>query len=172
MLISVDSRSTQGPYIASQSVKKVIEINPYLLGTMAGGAADCSFWERNLGKQCRLFQLQNKKRISVREGGCACVRAWLLRACVRASVRLTGTVSNQARVGWLVGRLSLKQPTPLCMLLLLLFQPNKCLLFALGPRGVQDVAQLAVLIQRLRIVVRDHDCRLGRGEGMRRALLR
>ena len=28
-----------GPYIASQTVKKVIEINPFLLGTMAGGAA-------------------------------------------------------------------------------------------------------------------------------------
>jgi len=25
-------------------VKKVIEINPYLLGTMAGGAADCQYW--------------------------------------------------------------------------------------------------------------------------------
>lgn len=40
--------------LASQTVKKVIEINPYLLGTMAGGAADCSFWERLLAKQCRL----------------------------------------------------------------------------------------------------------------------
>jgi len=39
--------------LASQTVKKVIEINPYLLGTMAGGAADCSFWERLLAKQCR-----------------------------------------------------------------------------------------------------------------------
>lgn len=38
---------------ASQSVKKVIEINPYLLGTMAGGAADCAFWERVLAEQCR-----------------------------------------------------------------------------------------------------------------------
>ena len=38
---------------ASQTVKKVIEINPYLLGTMAGGAADCSYWERFLAKQCR-----------------------------------------------------------------------------------------------------------------------
>lgn len=36
---------------ASQTVKKVIEINPYLLGTMAGGAADCQFWQRNLGQQ-------------------------------------------------------------------------------------------------------------------------
>lgn len=36
---------------ASQTVKKVIEINPFLLGTMAGGAADCQFWQRNLGQQ-------------------------------------------------------------------------------------------------------------------------
>ena len=39
------------PLAASQTVKKVIEINPYLLGTMAGGAADCQYWERNLGRQ-------------------------------------------------------------------------------------------------------------------------
>jgi len=65
IIIAVDSRSTMGNYIASQSVKKVIEINPYLLGTMAGGAADCSFWERELGRQCRLYELRNKERISV-----------------------------------------------------------------------------------------------------------
>lgn len=65
VIVSVDSRSTQGPYIASQSVKKIIEINPYLLGTMAGGAADCAYWERNLGVQCRLYELRNKERISV-----------------------------------------------------------------------------------------------------------
>ena len=46
-------------------MKKIIEINPYLLGTMAGGAADCAFWERNLGQQCRLYELRNKERISV-----------------------------------------------------------------------------------------------------------
>ena len=39
------------PRAASQTVKKVIEINPFLLGTMAGGAADCQFWQRNLGQQ-------------------------------------------------------------------------------------------------------------------------
>ena len=32
-------------------MKKIIEINPFLLGTMAGGAADCQFWQRNLGTQ-------------------------------------------------------------------------------------------------------------------------
>eukprot|EP00878_Enallax_costatus_P024329 GHUV01025962.1.p1 GENE.GHUV01025962.1~~GHUV01025962.1.p1 ORF type:complete len:117 (+),score=17.93 GHUV01025962.1:157-507(+) len=51
---------------ASQTVKKVIEINKYLLGTMAGGAADCQFWQRNLGTQCRLYELNNGKRITVR----------------------------------------------------------------------------------------------------------
>lgn len=65
VIVSVDSRASQGQYIGSQTVKKVIEINPFLLGTMAGGAADCLFWERNLGMQCRLYELRNKERISV-----------------------------------------------------------------------------------------------------------
>lgn len=52
-------------FLASQTVKKVIEINPYLLGTMAGGAADCQYWERELGRRCRLHELKNKERISV-----------------------------------------------------------------------------------------------------------
>nr|AAY98499.1 LMP X [Swiftia exserta] len=65
VIVAVDSRATAGSYIASQTVKKVIEINPYLLGTMAGGAADCSYWERVLAKQCRIYELRNKERISV-----------------------------------------------------------------------------------------------------------
>lgn len=84
IIIAVDSRATMGSYIctcgmlrlaiiwrgwqfyktllcfnasaASQTVKKVIEINPFLLGTMAGGAADCQFWERNLGRQVKHYQ--------------------------------------------------------------------------------------------------------------------
>ena len=65
VVIAVDSRASMGPYVASQTVKKVIEINERLLGTMAGGAADCQFWERYLGMKCRLFELENKERISV-----------------------------------------------------------------------------------------------------------
>ncbi|OBZ87293.1 Proteasome subunit beta type-5 [Choanephora cucurbitarum] len=65
VVVAVDSRATMGNYIGSQTVKKVIEINPYLLGTMAGGAADCSYWERELGRRCRLHELRNKERISV-----------------------------------------------------------------------------------------------------------
>ena len=32
---------------------------------MAGGAADCQFWETWLGTQCRLHELREKERISV-----------------------------------------------------------------------------------------------------------
>jgi 20S proteasome subunit beta 5 len=49
VMVAADSRASMGGYISSQSVKKIIEINPYMLGTMAGGAADCQFWHRNLG---------------------------------------------------------------------------------------------------------------------------
>jgi 20S proteasome subunit beta 5 len=65
VIVAVDSRATAGSYIASQTVKKVIEINPYLLGTMAGGAADCSYWERYLAMMCRLHELREGERISV-----------------------------------------------------------------------------------------------------------
>ena len=54
VLLAVDSRATGGMYIGSGSVKKIIEINKFLLGTMAGGAADCTYWERVLSKQVRL----------------------------------------------------------------------------------------------------------------------
>jgi len=65
VIVSVDSRASQGQYISSQTVQKVIEINPYLLGTMAGGAADCLFWQRNLAMSCRIAELRNKERCSV-----------------------------------------------------------------------------------------------------------
>jgi len=65
VLLAVDSRASMGSYIGSGTVKKVIEISRYLLGTMAGGAADCSFWERNLAFQCRLHELREGRRISV-----------------------------------------------------------------------------------------------------------
>lgn len=54
-----------GAYIASQTIKKLTDINPYLLGTMARGAANCSFWEQLLAQQRRIYKLQNKERISV-----------------------------------------------------------------------------------------------------------
>ncbi|KAI5201883.1 proteasome-domain-containing protein [Aureobasidium subglaciale] len=65
IVVATDSRASAGNWIASQTVKKVIEINPKLLGTLAGGAADCQYWFGYLGMQCRLYELRNKRRITV-----------------------------------------------------------------------------------------------------------
>lgn len=65
VVVCADSRATGGQFIGSQQVKKIIVINDFLLGTMAGGAADCSYWQRVLSKHCRMFELRNKERISV-----------------------------------------------------------------------------------------------------------
>lgn len=89
VILAVDSRATGGSYIGSQTMKKIVEINEFLLGnfpmitsitvsisilffsysyyigTLAGGAADCVYWDRVLSKECRLHELKNKERISV-----------------------------------------------------------------------------------------------------------
>uniref|UniRef100_A0A8C2SG82 Proteasome subunit beta type-8 n=1 Tax=Capra hircus TaxID=9925 RepID=A0A8C2SG82_CAPHI len=65
VIVAVDSRASAGNYISTLKVNKVIEINPYLLGTMSGCAADCQYWERLLAKECRLYYLRNGERISV-----------------------------------------------------------------------------------------------------------
>lgn len=65
VVVCADSRATGGQYIGSSSVKKIIEINRFLLGTMAGGAADCQYWERLLSERCRLYELRNREPISV-----------------------------------------------------------------------------------------------------------
>lgn len=64
MVVAVDSRATSGSYIASQEVNKVIEINKYLLGTMAGGAADCYYWEKLMGLYAKSYELANGRRIT------------------------------------------------------------------------------------------------------------
>ena len=59
------SKLTSSIVLGSQNVKKIVEINDYLLGTLAGGAADCMYWDRVLAKQCRIYELRNRDRISV-----------------------------------------------------------------------------------------------------------
>ncbi|KAL4480421.1 hypothetical protein ABPG74_020937 [Tetrahymena malaccensis] len=65
VIVAVDSRASQGSFDASETVRKIIEINDQLLGTMAGGAADCQFWEQYLAIECRKYQLQNREKVSV-----------------------------------------------------------------------------------------------------------
>lgn len=59
VIVSVDSRASQGQYVGSQTVQKVIEINKQIVGTMAGGAADCLYLERYLGMQGEFTSFAN-----------------------------------------------------------------------------------------------------------------
>lgn len=65
VVLAVDSRATGGMFIGSNEVEKIIPINNFMVGTMAGGAADCVYWERYLSMMCRIYELRNKERISL-----------------------------------------------------------------------------------------------------------
>ncbi len=60
-MVATDSRATAGSHIATTTVKKVIQVNKYLLGTMAGGAADCQYWMSVLRQQCKLYELRTDR---------------------------------------------------------------------------------------------------------------
>jgi 20S proteasome subunit beta 5 len=51
--------------MSREKVKKVIEMNSFLLGTMAGGTTNCYFWERYLKMECRLYEMRKKERINI-----------------------------------------------------------------------------------------------------------
>lgn len=61
ILMAVDSRATMGNFISSETVRKVIEISNTKLATIAGGAADCQYWEAWLSQEVRMFELRHGK---------------------------------------------------------------------------------------------------------------
>lgn len=65
VIMAVDSRASMGTFMGSKTVKKVIEINDFLLGSLAGGAADCQFWLRKLNLWCTVYELKYGERSSV-----------------------------------------------------------------------------------------------------------
>ncbi|EDW62526.1 uncharacterized protein Dvir_GJ16567 [Drosophila virilis] len=66
ILLCADSRGTNGEFIASQEMKKIIEVDKGILGTIAGGAADCVYWDRVLTMECRLFELTYGRSMTVK----------------------------------------------------------------------------------------------------------
>ena len=63
--MAVDSRATMGHFISSETVRKVIEISSRKLATIAGGAADCQYWQAWLSQEVRMFELRHGKEASV-----------------------------------------------------------------------------------------------------------
>jgi 20S proteasome subunit beta 5 len=65
IVAAVDSRASIGNFVGSKTTQKVLPINNHMLGTMAGGAADCSFWIRKLQAESRHYELAEGKPITV-----------------------------------------------------------------------------------------------------------
>lgn len=65
IMVAVDSRASMGGFISTQNCQKMIQITDYIVGTLAGGAADCAFWERYLSKLCRIHELRNGEKMTV-----------------------------------------------------------------------------------------------------------
>lgn len=65
IIVAVDSRASMGSFVSSETVRKIIDINDRFLGTMAGGAADCQYWQEALRYQIALYELNNQEKISV-----------------------------------------------------------------------------------------------------------
>lgn len=66
IVAAVDSRASLGNYVGSKTTQKVLPINRCMLGTMAGGAADCMFWIRRLASEAALHEVSfDGRRMSV-----------------------------------------------------------------------------------------------------------
>lgn len=63
--VAVDSRASMGTFNSSETVRKIVEINEFLLGTMAGGAADCQYWEPYIAMKAREYELMHGERMTV-----------------------------------------------------------------------------------------------------------
>ena len=62
IIAAVDSRASIGSFVGSKTTQKVLPVSKTILGTMAGGAADCSFWIRFLRNESRMHELTHDGR--------------------------------------------------------------------------------------------------------------
>jgi 20S proteasome subunit beta 5 len=65
IIAAVDSRASLGSFVGSKTTQKVLPVNSHILGTMAGGAADCMFWIRKLKAQAILYESIEGSRMTV-----------------------------------------------------------------------------------------------------------
>jgi 20S proteasome subunit beta 5 len=66
IIAAVDSRASMGQFVGSKTTQKVLPVGSHILGTMAGGAADCQHWIRKLKSEALLHELtEDGRRMSV-----------------------------------------------------------------------------------------------------------
>jgi 20S proteasome subunit beta 5 len=65
VVAAVDSRASLGNFVGSKTTQKVLPISSHMLGTMAGGAADCMFWIRKIKAEAHFHELSEGHRMTV-----------------------------------------------------------------------------------------------------------
>ncbi|KAH8283172.1 hypothetical protein KR054_012589, partial [Drosophila jambulina] len=65
IVLCADSRITQGNVILSESVLKAMPVSNHIMGMLAGGAADCSFWIRTLAWESCLHERKYGEPLSL-----------------------------------------------------------------------------------------------------------
>ena len=65
IICAVDSRASMGNYVGSKTTQKVLPVSKTILGTMAGGAADCTYFLRWLRSKAALHELEYGVPMSV-----------------------------------------------------------------------------------------------------------
>ncbi|KAH8249363.1 hypothetical protein KR032_008855, partial [Drosophila birchii] len=65
IVLCADSRITQGNVILSKSMLKAFPVSEQIMATVAGGAADCSFWIRSLAWESCLHTLKYGEPLSL-----------------------------------------------------------------------------------------------------------
>uniref|UniRef100_A0A6T8NQD8 Proteasome subunit beta n=1 Tax=Proboscia inermis TaxID=420281 RepID=A0A6T8NQD8_9STRA len=68
IIVAVDSRASIGTFVGSKTTQKVLPIDHHILGTMAGGAADCSYWIRRIRSEARVLDLENNNSDGIGDG--------------------------------------------------------------------------------------------------------
>lgn len=57
VIVAMDSRASMGSYVGSKTVRKVFPLSQFAVATIAGGAADCSYWIRKISHLAKLEKL-------------------------------------------------------------------------------------------------------------------
>eukprot|EP00934_Nitzschia_sp_Nitz4_P002883 Nitzschia sp. Nitz4//scaffold356_size15932//2575//6992//NITZ4_008878-RA/size15932-snap-gene-0.1-mRNA-1//-1//CDS//3329548961//2873//frame0 len=65
IVVAVDSRASLGSFVGSKTTQKILPVNGNILGTMAGGAADCMHWIRHLKSKALSQELTGGSRMTV-----------------------------------------------------------------------------------------------------------
>ncbi|XP_023693450.1 proteasome subunit beta type-11b [Paramormyrops kingsleyae] len=68
-IAAADTRSSCGGLVACPASHKVLPVHSHMVGTTSGTSADCALWKRILARECRLYQLRHRRRLTV--GGSA-----------------------------------------------------------------------------------------------------